>query len=307
LGQNGLGKLWRCRWRLCHRSGMDGNSDLRTAAQSALIDIIVRQRAIIDGLEKRIAQWEGRAKSPGSGRMPGLKPKGDGKPDQPGKPRKRRPQGFARVKTAPTQRVEQVVEQCPDCGSQLSGGRTQRAREVIELPQVPAPATARRYCPCRPPVSSPPCATGVGQGFYAADHYYDGPKQRCWAHLRRDHADLASSTTMQTDWASGRKPSPNSTNRPKPSRTLSASQRRGAQLALARRLLSLCRPGRDAPAPAPARLYRRISNHIKELFSSWFLRRRRRTTTPPSAAGGTWWSAGKSAAAPAPTRVPTPR
>ena len=40
----------------------------------------------------------------GSGRMPGLKPKGDRKPDQPKKPRKRRPHGFARSRMVPTQR-----------------------------------------------------------------------------------------------------------------------------------------------------------------------------------------------------------
>ena len=46
-------------------------------------DLIIRQQAIIEGLEKRVAQLEGRAKSKGSGRMPGLKPKADGKTDQP--------------------------------------------------------------------------------------------------------------------------------------------------------------------------------------------------------------------------------
>ena len=28
--------------------------------------------------------------------------------------------------------------------------------------------------------------------FYAAYHHYDGPKQRCWAHLLRDIHDLQS-------------------------------------------------------------------------------------------------------------------
>ena len=54
----------------------------------------------------------------------------------------------------PTQRVEHVVEQCPDCGTQLSGGWTQRTREVIELPQAPVQVTEHVYitrtCPrCR--------------------------------------------------------------------------------------------------------------------------------------------------------------
>ena len=60
----------------------------------------------------------------------------------------------------PTRQVEHVVERCPDCGTQLSGGWTQRTREVIELPQVPAEVTEHVYiarnCPacrrrCLPP------------------------------------------------------------------------------------------------------------------------------------------------------------
>ena len=79
------------------------------------------QHAIIDQLEKRIAQLEGQAKSKGSGRMPGLKSKADGKPAQPRKPRQRRSHGFARTRMTPTHRVEHVVKQCPDCGTGLSG------------------------------------------------------------------------------------------------------------------------------------------------------------------------------------------
>ena len=125
-----------------------------------LIGIIVRQQAIIESLEKRIAQLEGRAKSQGSGRMPGLKPKAVPKPDQPKKPRQPRRHGFARTRMTPTQQVEHVVEQCPDCGTRLSGGWTQRTREVIDLPQVPVQVTEHAYlartCPqcqrrCVPP------------------------------------------------------------------------------------------------------------------------------------------------------------
>ncbi len=46
------------------------------------------------------------------------------------------------------------MEQCPDCGTHLSGGWAQRTREVIDLPQVPAQVTEHVYlartCPqCR--------------------------------------------------------------------------------------------------------------------------------------------------------------
>ena len=124
---------------------MDREIDLTSAGRDMLIAIIVRQQAIIAGLEKRIAQLEGPAKSGGSRRMPGLKPKAEGKPAQPKKPRKRRPHGFARARMTPTQRVEHVVEQCPDSGIPLSGGWTQRTREVIDLPQVPVQVTEHAY------------------------------------------------------------------------------------------------------------------------------------------------------------------
>ena len=72
--------------------------------------------------------------------------------------------------------------------------------------------------------------------FYAAYHHYDGPKQRCWAHLLRDIHDLR------------------------------ALYPEDAPLALEQRLLALCRPYRDDPSAAQARLCRRMEKHIKELF-----------------------------------------
>ena len=101
---------------------MEGKVDLSTASRDALIEIITRQQAVIEGLEKRVAQLEGQSKGKNSRRMPGLKPKADGKPDQPRKPRQRRPQGFARTRMTPTRRVDHAVSQCPGCGTQLSGG-----------------------------------------------------------------------------------------------------------------------------------------------------------------------------------------
>ena len=52
------------------------------------------------------------------------------------------------------------MENCPDCGTHLTGGWTQRTREVIELPVVPVQVTEHVYmariCPgcrrrCLPP------------------------------------------------------------------------------------------------------------------------------------------------------------
>ena len=382
---------------------MDAEIDLSTADRDVLIAIIERQQAIIESLEKRIAQLEGRDKLGGTRRMPGLKPKAEQQPAQPKKPRKPRPHGFARTRMTPTQRVEHVVEQCPDCGTQLSGGWTQRTREVIDLPRVPVQVTEHAYiartCPqcqrcCTPTAQLENMVmgkqrlgvnlisliaalreearlpfrtiqwyldtvhglrlslgaivdatqrvackaqaelTGIlerirgspvvhadetgwredghngyvwtfstpseryflrrGRGkavvdevlgdqfagvlvsdFYAAYHHYDGPKQRCWAHLLRDIHDLPALypdddryDDRLAQWADAihqlyRQATafthPSEQQRPE-------QQRRTAQLALEQRLLALCRTYQDDPSAAPTRLCRRMENHIKELF-----------------------------------------
>ena len=150
---------------------MDTEVDLTTVDRAVLIAIIVRQQAIIARLEKRIAQLEGQAKPTNSRRMPGLKPnaKADRKPAPPKGPRKPRPHGFARARMTPTRRVEHVVAECPDCGTQRSGGWTQRTREVIDLPQVPAEVTEHIYiartCPaCRRRCTPPAVLDGVVLG-----------------------------------------------------------------------------------------------------------------------------------------------
>ena len=51
--------------------------------------------------------------------------------------------------------------------------------------------------------------------FYAAYHHYDGPKQRCWAHLLRDIHDQGSYTLMMNNRRDGRTPSTDCIPRPK--------------------------------------------------------------------------------------------
>ena len=378
---------------------MDAEIDLSTADRDVLIAIIERQQAIIESLEKRIAQLEGRDKLGGTRRMPGLKPKAEQQPAQPKKQRKPRPHGFARTRMTPTQRVEHVVEQCPDCGTQLSGGWTQRTREVIDLPQVPVQVTEHAYiartCPqcqrcCTPTAQLENMVmgkqrlgvnlisliaalreearlpfrtiqwyldtvhglrlslgaivdatqrvackaqaelTGIlerirgspvvhadetgwredghngyvwtfstpsrryflrrGRGkavvdevlgdqfagvlvsdFYAAYHHYDGPKQRCWAHLLRDIHDLRAlypDDDRLAQWADAiHQLYRQATAFTHPSeQQRQEQQRRTAQLALEQRLLALCRTYQDDPSAAPTRLCRRMENHIKELF-----------------------------------------
>ena len=140
---------------------MDTESDLTTADRDFLIAIIAQlqatvleQQRVIERLERRIAELEGQAKPDGPPRMPGLRSSSGRQPPAQQQPRKQRRHGFARPRMTPTHRVEHVVESCPDCGAHLTGGWTQRTREVIELPVVPVQVTEHvfiaRTCPvCR--------------------------------------------------------------------------------------------------------------------------------------------------------------
>ena len=131
---------------------MDTEIDLTAADHDVLISVIaelpatvLEQRRVIERCERRIAELEGQIKPGGPSRMPGLKTKSGRQPPAQQEPSKQRRHGFARPRLTPTHRVEHVVENCPDCGTQLSGGWTQRTREVIELPLVPAQVTEHVY------------------------------------------------------------------------------------------------------------------------------------------------------------------
>ena len=350
---------------------MDTEVDLTTVDRAVLIAIIIaiiaqlqatvlEQQLVIERLERRIAELEGQAKS-------------GGQPPVKQQPRKQRRHGFARRRMTPTQRVEHVrvehvrvehvrvehvMENGPDCGTHLTGGWTQRTREVIELPVAPVRVTEHVYiartCPaCRRRCTPPAGLDGVvlgrqrrgvnllslvatlreearmpfptiqryldtvqqrrvsagaivgangyvwtfstpteryflrrGRGktvvdealsdafsgvlvsdCYAAYHHYDGPKQRCWAHLLRDIHDLrtrypdaaplarwADAVHGIYDRAKACTPPPQ------------AERRRTAQLTLERQLLAICQPFLDDPSATQAKLCRRIERHIRELF-----------------------------------------
>ena len=100
---------------------------------------------------------------------------------------------------------------------------------------------------------------------YAAYHHYDGPKQRCWAHLLRDIHDQRA--LYPDDHRLGRwaKTVTLLYRQAKACTHPSERQRRAAQLALEHRLLALCRPYLADPMAAQARVCRRMEKHIKSL------------------------------------------
>ena len=129
---------------------MDRELDLATASREKLLAVIAELKATIAQLQPRVAALEARLKTRGSPGMPGNKPL-SGRQAPRKKTRKRRPHGFARMRMAPTQRVEHALEVCSDCGTHLVGGWVQRSREVIEIPVVQVQVTEHvfvaRICP----------------------------------------------------------------------------------------------------------------------------------------------------------------
>ena len=368
--------------------------DVLIAIIAQLQATVLEQQRVIERLERRIAELEGQAKPGGPPRMPGLKAKSGRQPPVKQLPHKQRRHGFARRRMTPTQRVEHVMENCPDCGTHLTGGWTQRTREVIELPVAPVQVTEHVYiartCPacrrrCTPPAGldgvvlgrqrlgvnvlslvatlreegrmpfrtiqryldtvhqlrvsegaivgairqtaqkAQPMVAGIldrvraspvvhadetgwrqsgangyvwtfstpteryflrrGRGktvvdealsdafsgvlvsdFYAAYHHYDGPKQRCWAHLLRDIHDLRTLYPDDAPLARWADAVHGIYDRAKACTHPQAKRRRTAQLALERQLLALGQPFRHDPSATQAKLCRRIERHIRELF-----------------------------------------
>ena len=102
--------------------------------------------------------------------------------------------------------------------------------------------------------------------FYAAYHHYDGPKQRCWAHLLRDIHDQRTLYPDDAPLARWADAVHGIYDRAKACTHPQAKRRRTAQLALERQLLALGQPFRHDPSAVQGKLCRRIERHIRELF-----------------------------------------
>ena len=102
--------------------------------------------------------------------------------------------------------------------------------------------------------------------FYAAYHHYDGPKQRCWAHLLRDIHDQRTRYPKDTSLAQWAAAVHQLYVEARSFTHTQARRRRVAQLAWERQLLAICQPFLADPLAVQAKLCRRIERHIKELF-----------------------------------------
>lgn len=138
---------------------MGADLDLATASRADLLALVAalqatvaEQQTAVATLQPRIHDLERRLGSSGGKGVPATKPAVDARSKATGKPRKRRPHGFARRRTrTPARTVFHAADHCPHCATRLLGGGEQRRREVIDFPLIPAEVVAHvvlaRTCP----------------------------------------------------------------------------------------------------------------------------------------------------------------
>ena len=105
--------------------------------------------------------------------------------------------------------------------------------------------------------------------FYAAYHHYDGPKQRCWAHLLRDIHDLVAlypKDTSLAQWAAAVHQlyvEARSFTHPQ------ARRRRTAQLAWERQLLAISQPGGTGQSLRRSCLHLSRASSLSSRMRAW--------------------------------------
>lgn len=90
---------------------------------------VARQSERISELEEEVARLRGSRPGVDFSIKPSV-------PKKEKQPRKQRKQSFCRGNLTPTQVVYHSVEQCPECGRELSGGHAKWRRQVVDLPPV---------------------------------------------------------------------------------------------------------------------------------------------------------------------------
>ena len=118
---------------------------------------------------------------------------------------------------------------------------------------------ARSLLACWSATSTPPTTNTTAP-------HYDGPKQRCWAHLLRAIHDLRALYPDDAQLAQWVDAVHQLYRQARVCTHPQQKRRRAAQLALKRQLLTICQPFSDDSSAVQAKLCRRIERHIKELF-----------------------------------------
>jgi hypothetical protein len=110
--------------------------DLATASRDELLSVIAGLEQTVTTLQQQVEALQRRLGSGGKG-MPGTKPSASTRSTASGQPRKRRPHGFARRRSAtPSSQVVHAADTCPYCATPLQGNAAYRQYPVFHAAGV---------------------------------------------------------------------------------------------------------------------------------------------------------------------------
>jgi len=111
--------------------------DERTREELIAENGVLKQR--VSALEAELEMLRSMLSGGGSGAsaVPLVKPNRAQRREADRAKRKKRKQSFVRKRDIPTEEVPHVLDRCPDCGRNLSGGWEHSRRQVIEIPLTP--------------------------------------------------------------------------------------------------------------------------------------------------------------------------